>query len=220
VPLAILGIVAGVAAIALIVALAVTPTGGPPEPKRVGRALPASDPSVAPAVPAASSFGSARRHRRRKNVQEPRPVRIRIPAIGVNARVVRLGLAPDKTMETPANYADTGWFAPGPEPGERGAAVIAGHVDSTGGPAVFFRLGELRRGNLIRITVAGGRVITFKVRGTERWPKTHFPTKRVFGTTRASTLRLITCGGAFNSATGHYLDNTIVYAVRRTAGRT
>jgi hypothetical protein len=63
-------------------------------------------------------------------------------------------------------------------------------------------------------------VITFDVRGVERWPKAHFPTKRVFGATHDATLRLITCGGAFNQATGHYLDNTIVYAVRRTAGRT
>jgi sortase (surface protein transpeptidase) len=123
-------------------------------------------------------------------------------------------------METPGDYADTGWFAPGPEPGERGAAVIAGHIDSKSGPAVFYRLGELHRGDSIRVTVAGGRTIRFTVDGVERWPKAKFPTKRVFGTTRAATLRLITCSGAFDRATGHYVDNTIVYAVRGTAGRT
>jgi LPXTG-site transpeptidase (sortase) family protein len=153
------------------------------------------------------------------NRQEPRPKRVRIPAIGVDARVVRLGLGPDKAMQTPSNVTDTGWFAPGPEPGERGAAVIAGHVDSTSGPGVFYRLGELRRGDAIRVTVAGGKVIRFRVTGLERWPKASFPTRRVFGRTRAATLRLVTCGGAFNSATGHYVDNTIVYAVRFTAGR-
>jgi LPXTG-site transpeptidase (sortase) family protein len=165
------------------------------------------------------ALAPSRRRAHRANRQEPRPTRIRIPAIGIDARVVRLGLAPDKTMQTPANFTDTGWFAPGPEPGERGAAVIAGHVDSTSGPAVFYRLGELRRGNAIRVTVAGGKVIRFRVTGLERWPKTSFPTRRVFARTRRATLRLVTCGGAFNSATGHYVDNTIVYAVRFTAGR-
>jgi sortase (surface protein transpeptidase) len=157
--------------------------------------------------------------RRHRPAQEPRPTHIEIPAIGVSARIVKLGLNPDKTMETPTNYATAGWYEPGPEPGERGAAVIAGHVDNTSGPAVFFKLGELRRGNVIRIKVADGRTIRFRVTGLERWPKSKFPTKRVFGRTRAATLRLITCGGAFDSATGHYIDNTVVYAVRRTAGR-
>jgi sortase (surface protein transpeptidase) len=157
--------------------------------------------------------------RRHRPAQEPRPTHIQIPAIGVSARIVKLGLNRDKTMETPTNYATTGWYEPGPEPGERGAAVIAGHVDNTNGPAVFFKLGELRRGNVIRIKVADRRTIRFRVTGLERWPKSNFPTKRVFGRTRAATLRLITCGGAFDSATGHYVDNTVVYAVRRTAGR-
>jgi LPXTG-site transpeptidase (sortase) family protein len=152
-------------------------------------------------------------------LQEPRPTHIRIPAIGVDARVVRLGLHRDHTMQTPTDYAETGWYAPGPEPGERGAAVIAGHVDSKSGPAVFYRLGELRRGDAVRITTAGGNVVRFRVTGLEHWPKASFPTKRVFGRTRAATLRLVTCGGAFNGATGHYVDNTIVYGVRETAGK-
>jgi sortase (surface protein transpeptidase) len=152
--------------------------------------------------------------------QQPRPVHIRIPAIGVSARVVHLGLTPDGAMATPTNYSDTGWFAPGPEPGERGAAVIAGHVDNKTGPAVFFRLGQLRRGNSIYVTVAGGRRLRFTVAGLEHWPKANFPTKRVFGRTRAATLRLITCSGVFDHSTGHYLSDTIVYAVRGTAGST
>jgi sortase (surface protein transpeptidase) len=221
VPLALTGIVAGLLAIAAVLAAA-RHNSGPPEPSgHLGRTLSAGDPSIAPATPDRSAFESqpsSRKHPR-KDVQEPRPVRIRIPAISVNARVVKLGLGPDRTMQTPANYSDTGWFEPGPEPGERGAAVIAGHVDSVNGPAVFYRLGELHRGNRIRITVASGRTIGFSVRGLERWPKNKFPTKRVFGTTRNATLRLITCGGPFDQSTGHYLDNTIVYAVRLTAGR-
>jgi sortase (surface protein transpeptidase) len=118
-------------------------------------------------------------------------------------------------MQTPHNFGDTGWFAPGPEPVERGPAVIAGHVDSMTGPAVFFKLGRLKRGDSIAIRRADHGVIHFKVQGVERWPKAHFPTKRVFGKTHGATLRLITCSGDFNRSTGHYLDDTIVYAVRR-----
>jgi sortase (surface protein transpeptidase) len=144
----------------------------------------------------------------------PRPVRIRIKAIGVSAPIIRLGLNKDRTIQVPSNYSDTGWYAPGPEPGERGAAVIVGHVDSKTGPAVFYKLGGLRRGDTISIGRADGSVIRFKVQGTERWPKSSFPTKRVYTRTKAATLRLITCSGAFDSGSGHYADNTIVYAVR------
>ena len=142
------------------------------------------------------------------------PRRIRIPAIGVRARVAPLRLAADRTMQTPQNFGETGWYEPGREPGERGPAVITGHVDSTSGPAVFYRLPELRRGDLIRIGRADGSVVRFRVEGLERWPKATFPTRRVFGGTRAATLRLVTCSGDFDSSTGHYVDNTIVYAAR------
>ncbi|HEX6712731.1 MAG TPA: class F sortase [Thermoleophilaceae bacterium] len=222
-PLDIWGLVAALVAICAVV-LVVRSHGGDNEPP-VGRTLPPTSESLrlAPPVAASEDAGGKGQPTRAAHavaaVQEPRPTRIRIAAIGVDARVTRLGLNPDGTMQTPTDYADTGWYAPGPEPGERGAAVIAGHVDSKSGAAVFYRLGELRRGDAVRITVAGGRVIRFRVTGLERWPKASFPTKRVFGRTRAATLRLITCGGAFNSATGHYVDNTIVYGVRETAGR-
>jgi sortase (surface protein transpeptidase) len=142
------------------------------------------------------------------------PRRINIPAIGVAAPVVPLGLNPDRTLEVPQNWNNTGWYKGGAEPGERGPAVVAGHVDSTSGPAVFYRLGELRRGNLIHVRRADDSVASFRVQGVERWPKDRFPTRRVYHPTRVSTLRLITCGGSFDSSTGHYLDNTIVYATR------
>lgn len=117
-------------------------------------------------------------------------------------------------------WQDAGWYEPGPEPGERGPAVIAGHVDSTDGPAIFYRLRELRRGNLIYIRRADGSLVRFRVEGLERWPKSEFPTRRVFGTkSRISVLRLVTCSGNFDRSTGHYVDNTIVYAVRVPAYR-
>jgi hypothetical protein len=142
------------------------------------------------------------------------PRRIRIPAIGVAARVIPLGLNPDGTMQTPEDFSSTGWYKPWREPGERGSAVITGHVDSVNGPAVFYRLRDLRRGNIIRIKRGDGSVVRFRIEGLERWPKAEFPSRKVFRPTRISTLRLVTCSGNFDRSTGHYVDNTIVYAAR------
>ena len=122
-------------------------------------------------------------------------------------------------METPDKWGNAGWYEPGAEPGERGPAVIAGHIDSKSGPAVFYRLRELRRGNVIRIGRADGSAVRFRVEGVERWPKAEFPTRRVFGRTHISALRLVTCSGDFDSSTGHYVDNTIVYALREPVRR-
>jgi hypothetical protein len=143
-----------------------------------------------------------------------RPRGIRIPAIGVSTRVIPLGLSADGTMQTPRSFSVTGWYRPWREPGERGAAVITGHVDSVNGPGVFYRLRELRRGDIIRVERADRSVVRFRVEGLERWPKAEFPTRRVFRPTRISTLRLVTCSGNFDRSTGHYVDNTIVYAAR------
>jgi sortase (surface protein transpeptidase) len=208
-------VAAGLSALAVWVVTGFERPAPPPQPKKAGPSLPIAEILAEPAGRPAAATHPVRRTSAIER-QAPQPTRIRIPAIGVNAHVGPLGLAPDHTMETPRNFANTGWFRPGPEPGERGAAVIAGHVDSYNGPAVFYRLGELRRGDKIAITRADRTVIHFRVQGLERWPKSRFPTKRVFGRTRGATLRLITCSGDFNSATGHYLDDTIVYAVRYT----
>jgi hypothetical protein len=168
-------------------------------------------PTVAPAPP------TAKRRLRLVDVVDakaPPPRRIDISAIGVSARVIALGLKPDGTMQTPSDYSQAGWYEPGPEPGERGAAVVVGHVDSKSGPGAFYRLRDLRRGDLIRIVRADSSVVRFRVEGLERWPKSEFPTRKVFRRTRASTLRLVTCSGSFDATTGHYVDNTIVYAAR------
>jgi hypothetical protein len=149
----------------------------------------------------------------RRGRRPARPVRIQIPAIGVDAPIVPLGLNPDRTLEVPTDFADAGWWTGGPRPGERGPAVIAGHVDSHTGPAVFFRIGELRPGATIVVLRRDGSRARFSVQGSERYAKAQFPTARVYGATRGATLRLITCSGTFDRASGHYLDNTVVYAV-------
>jgi sortase (surface protein transpeptidase) len=140
------------------------------------------------------------------------PVRISIRAIGVNARVIRLGLNRDRTIQVPTNFADTGWFQPGPEPGEVGAAVVVGHLASRSGPSVFWRLSRLKRGDKISIRLADGSTVRFVATSMLRVPKNRFPTKLVYAKTRQPTLRLITCAGALNTATGHHPDNYIVFA--------
>jgi sortase (surface protein transpeptidase) len=140
-----------------------------------------------------------------------RPVSIRIPVIGVHARVVAVGLGPDRSMEVPAVDL-AGWYEPGPRPGEAGPAVIVGHVDSRRGPAVFFRLGQLRRGDRIVVGRARGGARSFVVERVERQPKQALPVARIWNPTHRPVLRLITCEGGFDRAAGHYRDNVIVYA--------
>jgi hypothetical protein len=140
-----------------------------------------------------------------------RPVSIQIPALGVDARVVPVGLGPGRAMEVPAVDL-AGWYEPGPRPGEAGPAVIVGHVDSRRGPAEFFRLGQLRRGDRIVVGGAGGAARSFLVEQVERRPKQALPVERIWNHTRRPVLRLITCGGSFDRAIGHYRDNVIMYA--------
>jgi hypothetical protein len=144
--------------------------------------------------------------------QLPRPIRIIIPAIGVSAPVIRLHLKRDRTLQVPSNFSQAGWFVGGPEPGENGAAVIVGHVDSKSGPAVFYRLRALRRGDYIKVVLKNRATVKFVVRARRAVPKKRFPTKLVYGRTATPTLRLITCDGWFNRSTGHYVDNFVVFA--------
>jgi sortase (surface protein transpeptidase) len=135
-----------------------------------------------------------------------------IPAIGVSAPLIRLGLQPDRRMEVPEDYSVAGWYTGGPRPGDPGPAVIVGHVDSKRGPAVFYRLDELRRGDVVVVRYPSAPEVRFRVERTERHPKRAFPTGRVYGDTAGATLRLVTCGGTFDRASGHYRDNVIVFA--------
>jgi LPXTG-site transpeptidase (sortase) family protein len=144
--------------------------------------------------------------------QMPNPVQISIPAIGVNARVIPLGLNRDRTIQVPKNAADTGWFSPGPEPGEQGAAVIVGHVATRSGPAVFYRLRELRVGQMITIRLQDRSTVRYVARSMIRVLKSRFPTNRVYARTKQPTLRLITCAGKLNPSTGHHPENYIVFA--------
>lgn len=142
------------------------------------------------------------------------PARVAIPRIDLNEPLIDLGLTADGGMEVPSDFDDVGWYTPGGRPGGHGPLVIAGHVDSPTGPAIFLRLRELDIGDTVDITDANGTVHTYRVTEVADYAKTAFPTVRVFGATAADELRLITCGGTFDASVGSYEDNRVVFAVR------
>lgn len=144
---------------------------------------------------------------------EVAPTRVRIPSIEVDSSLVDLGLNPDRTVEVPQDFAVAGWYTGRPVPGETGPGVIIGHVDSArDGPAVFFRLRQLEAGDVVTVERSDGSVAEFRVTHTELVDKDEFPTERVYGSTEAPTLRLITCGGEFDRNVRSYEGNVIVYA--------
>jgi Sortase domain len=198
-------VAAGLASLTL--ALVLGACGEPP-------ARPEASPPTAPtttAAPATTTTRAAAPSTTRPLRPSP-PVAVEIPAIGVSSRLVRLGLNPDGTMEVPRDYDLAGWFTGGAMPGQDGPAVISGHVDSKSGPAIFYRLRELGRGDAVRVRRADGRWLAFEVTGTARYAKAEFPTEAVFGPVTGPVLRLITCGGDFDRSSGHYLDNLVVTA--------
>ncbi|MFE9042405.1 class F sortase [Streptomyces sp. NPDC012421] len=175
---------------------------GPPQPLAADAPAPAASPLPArPALP-----GSA-------------PLSVTIPAIGVDAPLTRVGLDADGWIEAPPpeHPGRAGWFTGAVTPGEPGTAVVVGHVDTPAGPAVFHSLGALTRGRAIDIHRADGRTAVFTVHGVELVPKDDFPADRVYASTGAPELRLITCGGPYTRA-GGYSGNVVVSA-RLTALR-
>jgi hypothetical protein len=176
---------------------------------KANRRQPEPDPAASGAA-AAHGFHSVRNYQ-----GTPDPVRVTIPRIGVTSSLDRLGRAADGTVEVPSDWQVAGWYAPGPRPGDPGSAVILGHVDSKRGPAIFFRLRELGRGDEIRILRADGSTVRFIVERTQQYPKDRFPTDDVYYPTLTPTLRLVTCGGAFDPTARHYRSNIIVFATLR-----
>ncbi|MGH3094594.1 MAG: class F sortase [Streptosporangiales bacterium] len=138
------------------------------------------------------------------------PVRLRIPKIGVRTRLVTLGEDAHGEPQLPPTGDVAGWYRRSPTPGQVGAAVIAGHVDWTDGPAVFYRLGDLRPGNKVLVKRRDGRTAVFTVHATGQYAKNDLPTKLIYGKTGEPQLRLITCGGPFSGE--HYRDNVVVFA--------
>lgn len=140
------------------------------------------------------------------------PVRLEIPSIGVDSELMELGLRTDGSMEVPPAAFPAGWYAGAPTPGELGPAVIAGHIDWASAPGVFAELSEVAVGDDVVVTRDDGTTAEFRVTFTEQYAKDEFPTAEVYGDLDHAGLRLITCGGSWDRATGHYRDNIVVFA--------
>ena len=195
---------AALAGIAVLIMVLLAP-GGPPGPSAAASAPRPPAPQALPAVAPG----------RLTSTTAP-PIRLQIPAIGVSAKIVDLGLDADGALQVPpltdAGVSEAGWYDLGPEPGQVGSAIIAGHVDSRQAAGVFYDLGRLAPGDLVEVTLANGETVHFTVTSVHEYPKAHFPASEVYGPEPYQALRLITCGGAFDAATGHYLSNIVAYA--------
>jgi hypothetical protein len=168
-----------------------------------------------PSAGAAGAVGPSAARPRGPWLQRSTPVSLAIPAIGVSSGLLRLGISTDGAMQVPsipAQADDAAWYQYSATPGQIGVSVIEGHVDSYEGPAVFFRLGALRPGNRIDVTLADGITAVFRVTGVRQYLKSRFPASAVYGAGNYAALRLITCGGAFDYTTRHYLSSTVVFA--------
>lgn len=143
------------------------------------------------------------------------PVRVRVPAIGVDSPLHPLGLDDAGRLEVPSGdrYDEAAWYAGSPTPGELGPSVIEGHVTSQGSvPSVFFELGAVRPGDTVEVDREDGTTATFEVYGTDSFPKDEFPKTTVYGNTTGPELRLITCGGSYDAERRAHVDNIVVFA--------
>lgn len=139
------------------------------------------------------------------------PVRLEVPALDIDTRLGRVGRTPEGNIGAPDDADTAAWYEKSVSPGELGTTVVVGHVDSTAGPAVFYRLATLEPGAEVRITRADGQVVVFAVDAIRAYPKDEFPARDVLKPRGRPELRLITCGGRFDRRSG-YTENVIVFA--------
>ncbi|MEO3923782.1 class F sortase [Micromonosporaceae bacterium B7E4] len=186
-----------------------------PQPESTPEPLPSSSP--APGTPTGQPGTPTGEPPQPAELPRSTPVRITIPKIKVNAKIMSVGVNDDGTVQVPplkqAQLA--GWYNAGASPGEFGNAVVVGHVDSAvTGPAVFFRLGALKRGDRVEVTRKDGKVVRFAVDAVKSYPKTSFPSELVYGAADTAQLQLVTCGGTFDRKKRSYRNNVIVSATR------
>ena len=181
----------------------------------IGVAVAAQQHAPQPSAAAAGTTGPPAGQAWWLSLRRSIPVSVEIPAIGVHSVLLSLGVKPDGTMQVPPLQRTpnaAAWYKYSVTPGQIGTSVIEGHVDNDHGPAVFFRLGSLRPGDLVNVRLADGITGVFRVTGVRQYLKSKFPAETVYRATRFAGLRLITCGGAFDYASSQYLSSTVVFA--------
>lgn len=197
-----------------LVALVVRAQVSAPEPHSAGQIDPSAGSS------ASNRHGTGPGHSTAQSQPTPlgpsRPTTISIPSIGVRTPVNPIGLAADGTLAVPQpgpHLDEAAWFENSPTPGQPGSSIIEGHVDSTEGPSVFFKLGDVHPADRIVVGRADGRALTFRVDAVRDFLKTKFPTRLVYGGRDLSqpTLRLITCSD-FDAKIHHHVGNEVVFA--------
>jgi hypothetical protein len=196
---------AGLAGVLLIVAGAAA----------AGVALGAQVHAPQPALAAAGAVGPLNGKAYGPSLHRSLPVSVDIPAIGVHSRLLHLGANVNGTIRVPSLHTQAGkaaWFKNSATPGQIGASIIEGHVDSFRGAAVFFRLGALQPGDRIDVRLADGITAVFRVTGVREYSKSKFPAHTVYHTPGYAALRLITCGGAFDYSSRSYLSSIVVFA--------
>ena len=199
--------------VALVVAYAERQTP-PPQPSAAiaGRVEATSTTKPPPKVPA--NVAPATTTTTTSGLRPSPPVEISIPSIGVQSAIVDLGQNADGTVQVPTSFHIAGWYKYGVTPGQNGPSVFLGHVDSQSGPGIFYRLGALHSGDRVLVTRQDGQSVTFVITGVRQYSKVAFPTIDVYGDTSEPTIRLVTCGGAFDSRTHHYLSNIVAFGKR------
>ncbi|WP_329120826.1 class F sortase [Streptomyces sp. NBC_01353] len=173
--------------------------------------------NVTPPVPSAAEAFAAGPNAHTDAAADPlppsTPVRLRIPEIDVDAPMTGLGLSPDGALDVPpaSDRNLAGWYEDGTTPGAEGTSIVAGHVDNAQGPAVFYALGALKKGNRIEVDRQDGRTAVFTIDAVEVYENKDFPDERVYGEKHRAELRVITCGGGFTKKSG-YQGNVVAFA--------
>jgi sortase (surface protein transpeptidase) len=186
----------------------------PPAPKAAEAIVQTPTEQLTTTAPTSSGAATSPRPQPTITASGSIPIRITVPAIGVDANIMQLGLNSDKTVQVPplSEVRTAGWYEYSALPGAIGPSVILGHIDSAQyGLGVFFKLGDVKKGNMVTVLRADHMLATFTVTSVAEYPKTAFPSAKVYGNTSNASLRLVTCGGRFDAATHNYLDNIVVY---------
>lgn len=209
-----LNLTAGVVGLALLVGTPLL-VGGAAEPvadvgeapeARTTAAVDGQRPPPTPATPGRGDAGDED-----PPVAVEPPATLAIPALGIRAEVVRVGLEDDGAMEVPEDVSTVGWYELGVAPGEPGTAVVAGHVDGrTQGRGAFFELARLDLDDEVVLSGEDGADVTWVVTGRRSYPKDELPVEELFVLGGAPRLALITCGGDFDRGERSYVDNVVV----------